>query len=520
MCLPCVKIWKILVILPVKLADMTNFHIKTALLAVALVALALTGCKKEEEYASLTLDTTSVDFEWGQTKEVGFTSRLIASWGDIIVPEGWTCTRNGNKFVITSPLQSTASPVMNGKIKITAMSTEDAQLTREITVAVKIAREIPAGANSLIVSDPGSRYKFYARRRGNESSGTSLSAATEGIRVWSTGKYTVFNVSLEGDYLYFSTANADPLEQGNAIVAVTDSKGVILWSWHIWVTGFDPAAEPHYINGSVVMNRNLGALSGSASTPEEAALSYGLYYQWGRKDPFVGPSVWNSTAPHSLYNNRGNYITHTYRVSSDGVDIDGDGKNDNVAGSLEFATSSPNTFIAGLKANDFDWLDSGHNPAAWSTTSKTLHDPCPAGWRVAPPTIWNGFTTTGASSTDPSEFLVEGDYTYGWTFVVDDGLQYVPPLDPYTPLPDHFVRVFFPAAGRRSFSSTLARPQDNFTNIVNDADGIGYPKGFYWSGSPGKALVFRNDYLNPAATTGSVEEHALAGGFPLRCVAE
>ena len=500
---------------------MTKLDIKTAILAFAVLALTLSGCKKDEEYANLTLDTTSMDFEWGQTKEVGFTARLIASYGTPTVPTGWTCRRDGNKFVITAPSQSIDGSNMKGKIGITAKSKDGDDISREISVSIKIAREIPAGANSIMISQPGNRFKFYARRRGNESSGTSLSAATGGTLVWATSKTVVFNVSLEGDYIYFSTANTTALEEGNAVVAVTDSKGVVMWSWHIWVTTFDPAAEPDYIGTATVMNRNLGALANSDATPADVALSYGLYYQWGRKDPFVGPAVWNSNVPRPMYNRSGNYMTHYYNVSSNEVDTNGDGKLDNVAGSLEFATAYPSTFIAGKESNDYDWLDKGHNPEAWSPTSKTIYDPCPAGWRVAPPTIWAGLTTTGAASTDRDEFNVEGgDYIYGWTFRVDSGIQYHPPLDPDVLPPDPIQSIFYPAAGRRSFSASLAKPEDNYTNVVNNADGGGYPKGFYWSSSPGKALGFRNDYLNPAATAGSVEEHALAGAFPLRCVAE
>ncbi len=499
---------------------MTNFDIKTALLAVAVIALTLSGCKKDEKYGYLSLDTKSMDFEWGQTKQVGFTAEHINSYGNSTVPTGWTCLREGNKYVITAPAQSVTGAEETGQIKIT-YTTRNGDMSQIINVAIKIATEIPAGANSLIVSQPGHRYKFHARRRGNETSGTSLSAATSGSLVWSTSKTVVVNTSLEGDYIYFSTADAEQLEEGNALVAVSDSKGVILWSWHIWITSFDPAAEPDYIEGTPVMSRNLGALDNSNATPARVALSYGLYYQWGRKDPFIGPALWNANVPHPLYNSRGAYLSHPFNVASDRVDTNGDGKTDNVAGTVEFTTAYPTTFVAGLESNDFDWLMEGHNPAAWSPTSKALHDPCPRGWRVAPPTIWADFTTTGASSTDPAEFRVEGDYTYGWTFVADSGIQFHPPLDPDVLPPDPNIRVFYPAAGRRSFSPTLANPNDNYTNVVNGPGGeAGYPKGFYWSSSPGKALVFRNDYLNPATTTSSIEQHALAGAFPLRCVAE
>ncbi len=525
MCLPCVKIWKILVILPVKLADMTNLHIKTALISVAILALAITGCKKDEEYGSLVLDSYSVDFEWGQTKEIGFTSNHLRSYGTPTVPTGWTCTRNGNKYIITAPGQGISGTELSGKIGVSATSKDNTALKREITVAIKIAEEIAAGANSIIITEPGKRFKFYARRRGNETSGTSLAAATRATRVWTTSKTAVINVSLEGDYLYFSTGASDVLEEANTVVAVADSKGIVLWSWHIWVTDFDPAAEPDFIGGMQVMNRNLGAFANSGASAAEAALSYGLYYQWGRKDPFVGPAVWNSTVPRSLYNNSGYNATHSYVVSTDAVDMDGDKKNDGVAGTLEFATAFPNTFIAGAEADGFDWQSGTHRNDLWKVDSKTIYDPCPAGWRVAPPTIWAGFTTTGTASGNPAEFSVEGEYAYGWTFKVDDGLEYHPPLDPDTPLPDHYLRIFFPAAGRRSFSPSLAKPDNNFTNVVNDGEAVGSPVGFYWSAAyPSSerttALAFRRDFVNPAATPEKREQWAPAGGFPLRCVAE
>lgn len=89
-------------------------------------------------------------------------------------------------------------------------------------------------------------------------------------------KDVVFDVG----YVYF-TAVAD----GNAVIAVKDAGGNILWSWHIWVTGYDPNNEyDTWCIGVKMMNRNLGALS---KEPEDGALTHGLLYQWGRKDPFV-----------------------------------------------------------------------------------------------------------------------------------------------------------------------------------------------------------------------------------------
>ena len=94
---------------------------------------------------------------------------------------------------------------------------------------------------------------------------------------------------------------------GNGMIAAYDANDAILWSWHIWVTDYNPDAtgnetvlEPstkrkqkyayrNDISSLPMMDRNLGALEGYTSVPaDEIAKSRtnGLHYQWGRKDPF------------------------------------------------------------------------------------------------------------------------------------------------------------------------------------------------------------------------------------------
>ena len=102
--------------------------------------------------------------------------------------------------------------------------------------------------------------------------------------------------------IYVQTA-----KEGNALIAAYNTKGEIIWSWHIWVTGNDPgnlskairyytyrwdenriygedSGEPR-ISGYQVMSCNLGAL---ADTPTDGwdTRPFGMLYQWGRKDPF------------------------------------------------------------------------------------------------------------------------------------------------------------------------------------------------------------------------------------------
>ncbi len=99
-------------------------------------------------------------------------------------------------------------------------------------------------------------------------------------------------------------------KEGNAVVVVRSPKynNNIIWSWHIWVTNYDRdtdtdlAANTFYdsINNKyyTFMDRELGAISNQPGTAD----AYGLFYQWGRKDPFPGADV---PEGNSLYRKTG-----------------------------------------------------------------------------------------------------------------------------------------------------------------------------------------------------------------------
>ncbi len=102
-----------------------------------------------------------------------------------------------------------------------------------------------------------------------------------------------------------------------------------------------------------------------------------------------------------------------------------------------------------------------------------------------------------AKAFNPDKFNVEGDYNYGWTFLNGE------------------KTIYYPAAGRHSFSPSLVVSARNFTNIINDEFGVGHPVGFYWSADARASLEFNHNSLNIA-----VKSAPRAGGFPVRCVAE
>lgn len=177
---------------------------------------------------------------------------------------------------------------------------------------------------------------------------------------------------------------------GNAVVAITDASDRILWSWHLWITAYDPDA-PYNIkknNGFTLMDRNLGAhaaTSGSAS-------AMGLYYQWGRKDPFPPPAAFTPSTPTagvSIYGFSGSPLTD---------EADGIVHSASAAATYEEGILNPMTFF-GMNSSYNNWIASGGHNNYWNTTSnqKGYYDPCPEGWRVP---------TSGAGNRSP---------WYGWS---------------------------------------------------------------------------------------------------------
>ena len=114
-------------------------------------------------------------------------------------------------------------------------------------------------------------------------------------------------------------------------------------------------------NGAVMMDRNLGSLS---VVPGDFK-SLGLYYQWGRKDPFVG--MYSNGRENPVKTAPSDVI---YMVSPD----------DNT-NRLEYCVMNPNVIV-----DDSSW---NSDNSLW-TERKTMYDPCPVGWRVPNNNVWEG----------------------------------------------------------------------------------------------------------------------------------
>ena len=66
--------------------------------------------------------------------------------------------------------------------------------------------------------------------------------------------------------------------------------GDIVWSITLWET---PEIHSVKIGDYVWLDRNIGAWSSGVDAASATPATYGLYYQWGRKDPFPGPNQAN-----------------------------------------------------------------------------------------------------------------------------------------------------------------------------------------------------------------------------------
>ena len=172
---------------------------------------------------------------------------------------------------------------------------------------------------------------------------------------------------------------------GNAVIAVysgEDGTGDILWSWHIWKPG-DAVVDQKYSNTYTLMDRNLGACSKLSEGNVNA--SSGAYYQWGRKDPFVTAA--NSGAISAK--------NAQYTIVATATTIEG-------------AVKNPATFYATDSGNESDWLTAA-NSQLWGT-SKTIYDPCPAGYRVADQNAFKDNLTTlsGTSNINHVTYAING----------------------------------------------------------------------------------------------------------------
>ena len=257
------------------------------------------------------------------------------------------------------------------------------ELPSDLNVSSASDLSSAASANCYIVSNSG-LYKFKTVKGNSLESVGSVASASILWETFGTSSapvpYDLIKaVDYENGYIAFQTA--DTFKEGNAVIAAKDASGNILWSWHIWLTD-QPEGQIYYNNAGTMMDRNLGATS--ATLGDVGAL--GLLYQWGRKDPFLGSS---SISSNTLAKST---ITWPSYVTSNSS-----------TGTIAYAAANPTTFIT-YDSDNTDWYYTGSGSTdniRWTTSesTKSIYDPCPAGWRV-PDGGDNGVWSKALGSSD------------------------------------------------------------------------------------------------------------------------
>lgn len=461
------------------------------LVSVVVAAAALfASCSKDKESGTLSLDKPAVFLRAGQTVTVGFSGTNIRTYSVTSKPEGWAdpvLDVSAMTISVTAPSTFDDGEDMSGSFVLTGAPYEGSVVSASLFAAVTSTEDRSGEpANSYLLTKPETNYLFDARHKGDGRS--SLATASVGV-IWQTSANLIQYVTLDGDKASFYVGAGDDakIKEGNALIGAYDADGTLIWSWHIWTAAdFDAEAEALDYSGYKVMSRNLGALKNANATTAEIFASYGLYYQWGRKDPFIGPATYNAANGSSgaMYNGSGSRV---YLETAE---------SDSSVGTEAYAVQHPLTFITGNEASDNDWLWTS-NDAMWAET-KTVNDPCPYGWKVAPAATFDGMTIVG----QPTKADVD---KYGWT------------------LSRNGVESLYIGAGRRRYdNSTILNVYNPLPKGRSALEAQPW-EGLYWtsgtqSGAQSSALHFWFEKLN---TTGGLENgvpYARANGMQVRCV--
>ena len=225
--------------------------------------------------------------------------------------------------------------------------------------------------------------------------------------VWQDSQELITNLSyggaenaLEKKYLYFRV-NEENFNQGNAVLAVY-SGSEIVWSWHIWVTNVDltPVTIKNFEGKSYsVMPVYLGWCEPKSSASKNGG-TYGNipYYQFGRKEPMLPSNgearvSGNQDVNKKYYGSPGSPGFKTIQYNY--------GKGDNFFQALSI--QNPGALITNYRGNYCNlWnMEQTYDEKNYISdrssdkVTKTVYDPTPAGYTVAPYNFLTGISPTG-----------------------------------------------------------------------------------------------------------------------------
>ena len=187
--------------------------------------------------------------------------------------------------------------------------------------------------------------------------------------------------------------------QGNGLVAIKDAEGKIVWSYHIWVVNPNeqPVVDVKYEVGEssfYMMSHNLGGIHKSEGEAKNAYNTYGMFYQWGRKDPL--PAYGTSTYGDgviALFNSVVNQNNSIAEAIANPLTMFINYKEDVNDGRNMSVTYAPQD-----KSSNCLWgatnalTTSVDNTTEHTGFVKTVYDPCPEGYMVPQIYHFSGLT--------------------------------------------------------------------------------------------------------------------------------
>lgn len=305
---------------------------------------------------------------------------------------------------------------------------------------------------------------------------------------------------------------SDKIMEGNAVIALKDKDGKVMWSWHIWVTSFgryDDADKNIQVTAFDrqrydLMPVNLGwcsngepvkyykehtckitfsttvedgvTLSKTVEIVKESHIAFprgnNTYYQWGRKDPFVGTNtIWGNKVRNSAEDGKWWITSHPRRFYTDSSNVVATDDNEKALFPGEERVTTYDIFKDTDKGNILiQYPDIWHNPPrrAIGTVSyvsenrtysdlwggndgngKTIYDPCPPGYRVPPSNAFSGFTVKGESTT--TDVL-----NYGFDALKKNIMDYTDNLSEFYINTDKLKTIIFPETGYRDYDAAAA----------------------------------------------------------------
>lgn len=334
--------------------------------------------------------------------------------------------------------------------------------------------------------------------------------------VWQDVPDLIQNVKLSGNKHNINfKVSSENIMQGNALIAVRDNNGTIMWSWHIWITDYILGSELDNITNYQGKQFSLLHYPIGWCDPEEVNYSSRevkvkftqeetgknqivtikqisdqlincsnqSYFQWGRKDPMLG----------------GNIITGTNQMVSKQCYTE--------FSEYQYTPTAQNSTIGNAIQHPYAQYCTGENWSKsnyrnlWSADNnqinvnpkipvKTIYDPSPVGFCVPPSQTFTGFTKNGLTTTNTNLMNVNGTYNWGWNFYCSQTSE------------ENSPSTYFAATGYRALSDGTIK-----------ALGV---RGYAWTAGPISTVYSWSLFYTDSAVYPAYNDFEKSYSFPVR----